>query len=132
MQEIIRLPWVQSENTFYTATVDGSGNIYVVFNIVWTGVNEFGLSGAYGSYNQLSGTSGSALSSAYATAAVIDSTGMARLYATDANNVLWVIRQTGGTEQDDDNPWTWTSWHPLGDNCTYLVTGPGKPPWVWA
>ena len=125
MQGIIRLPWVQSENTFYTATVDGSGNIYVVFNIVWTGVNEFGLSGAYGSYNQLSGTSGSALSSAYATAAVIDSTGMARLYASDANNVLWVIRQTGGTEQDDDNPWTWTSWHPLGDNCTYLVTGPG-------
>jgi hypothetical protein len=122
--QVIRLPWVQSENTFYAAVVDDTGNVYIVFNIVNLGQPPYGPSGVCGCYNLVTG-SGTSLNAATTVGAVIDSTNMPRLYATDANNQLWVIRQTSSAGSNNDNPWTWTQWHPLGDDCTYMANGPG-------
>jgi hypothetical protein len=122
LKEIIRLPWVQNERNCYAAAVDQDGNVWMLFDISFAPVNYYGPGGAYGYYVQLSG--GSPPASVTCVSALIDTQNMARFYATDTGNKLWVIRQTGIIDQAS-NPFTWTSWHPLGDNCTCLANGPG-------
>jgi hypothetical protein len=120
LRQVVRLPWVQSEKNFYAAVVDGQGAVSLVYNIVNFGATTYGPSGAFGHYVRVSAPP---LGSVTAVSGVIDGEGMARLYATDSNGRLWVIRQTG-SGGPFDNPWSWTAWHPLGDHCTYLATGP--------
>jgi hypothetical protein len=51
-----------------------------------------------------------------------------RIYATDANDMLWVLRQTGYTAGQGVNSFQWSEWHPLGDVCMLLGTGCTMPP----
>ncbi|MGA9996994.1 MAG: tectonin domain-containing protein [Pyrinomonadaceae bacterium] len=122
LKEVIRLPWVESPAGFYCAVMDTGGNIYMVFNIS-VDVSNNGI----GSFIPLTGNQAvisSPLAAVKSTGALIDASGRARIYATDANDKLWVVRQTG-LSNDPNNPWTWTAWHPLGDDCLYLANGPG-------
>jgi hypothetical protein len=48
----------------------------------------------------------------------------ARIYATDQSDLLWVIRQTGYS----NNAFQWSTWHPLGDECVTLAMGCTLPP----
>jgi len=48
----------------------------------------------------------------------------ARIYACDQDDLLWVIRQTGYS----NNSFQWSTWHPLGDVCTTLAVGCTLPP----
>ena len=43
----------------------------------------------------------------------------ARIYACDQDDLLWVIRQTGYS----NGSFQWSTWHPLGDDCTTLAVG---------
>jgi hypothetical protein len=120
MREVVSLPWDPSEHNDYVAVLDTGGQLHMVFNLAFAGVNPYGPSGAYGHYVQFSQAPLDRVESA---AGVIDGDRHARLYATDSQNRLWVIRQTGSTG-NFDNPWTWTAWHPLGDECALLADGP--------
>jgi hypothetical protein len=120
MREVVSLPWDPTEHNNYVAVLDTSGQLHMVFNITFAGVNPYGLSGALGSYVQFSQAPLDRVESA---AGVIDGDRHARVYATDSQNRLWVIRQTGSTG-NFENPWTWTAWHPLGDECALLADGP--------
>jgi len=121
LQTLIRLPFVQSDNEFYSAAVDSNGQVIMIFNIV-PGVSQ-GPTGWYANFVPLTGPS-APLAAVKTTSALLDANGWARIYATDTNDRLWVIRQTsrGG---NSSSPWTWTSWHPLGDGCLALANGPG-------
>ncbi len=113
MRTVIRLPWTQSDNQNpYTAVVDEAGNIYMVFNLVLGASFELSLS--QGSFVQLTGSDLAKFGGAPRVSGVQDDDGNIRLYATDANGKLWVLRQTG-TTGNDNNPFTWTQWHPLGN-----------------
>jgi hypothetical protein len=48
----------------------------------------------------------------------------ARIYACDQDDLLWVIRQTGYSS----GSFQWSTWHPLGDECTTLAVGCTLPP----
>jgi hypothetical protein len=120
MREVVSLPWDPTEHNNYVAVLDTSGQLHMVFNITFAGVNPYGLSGALGSYVQFSQAPLDRVESA---AGVIDGDRHARVYATDSQSRLWVIRQTGSTG-NFENPWTWTAWHPLGDECALLASGP--------
>jgi hypothetical protein len=121
--DIIRLPFVASEENFYAALLDSSGNIHLVANMWFAGINMYGPTGAYGAYNQISGGSAYA-GGAKQVSALIDGDQMARFYVTDQNDKLWVLRQTG-TTQNDDMPFVWSQWHPLDTDYACLANGPG-------
>ena len=66
-----------------------------------------------------------------ATGAIPNAVGMiageysgARIYACDQDDLLWVIRQTGFSNLS----YQWSTWHPLGDECTALAAGCTLPP----
>jgi hypothetical protein len=66
-----------------------------------------------------------------ATGAIPNAVGMiasetagARIYACDQDDLLWVIRQTGYSS----GSFQWSTWHPLGDECTTLAVGCTLPP----
>jgi hypothetical protein len=120
MREIVSLPWDPSEHNDYVAVLDTEGQLHMVFNLVSKFFPQFAGPASFGHYARLSQAPLDRVESA---AGVIDGDGHARLYATDSRNRLWVIRQTGSTG-DNDNPWTWTAWHPLGDECALLADGP--------
>lgn len=121
LASIVRLPWVQSLEAPYAAVLDTSGNLYMVF---YLSVGEGYLSiTASGYFNQMTAQGSSTLTAIQQCGALIDPNGMARLYATDSNNLVWVMRQTGAGGQNS-NPWTWTTWHPLGNDCTQFANGP--------
>jgi hypothetical protein len=51
----------------------------------------------------------------------------ARIFARDANNTLWIIRLTVDA-QTPTAPYTWSEWHPLGNDCVFLANGPANVP----
>jgi hypothetical protein len=51
----------------------------------------------------------------------------ARIFARDANNTLWIIRLTVDA-QTPAAPYTWSEWHPLGNDCVFLANGPANVP----
>ena len=66
-----------------------------------------------------------------ATGAIPNAVGMiasetagARIYACDQDDLLWVIRQTGFSNAT----FQWSTWLPLGDECTTLAVGCTLPP----
>jgi hypothetical protein len=128
LKEIIPLPWFQTSVGFYCGVLDSSGNIFAVFNLSYAELSSDDTVG-YGSFIPLTGNGAltpSPLAAVNCASALVDTHGFVRIYATDANNQLWVIRQTGLTgDPTNDNPWTWTYWHPLGNNCLCLANGPG-------
>jgi hypothetical protein len=83
------------------------------------------------SLDELNITFGFTSLGAPATGAIPNAVGMiasedagARIYACDQNDLLWVIRQTGFF----DGFFQWSTWHPLGDECTTLAVGCTLPP----
>ena len=70
---------------------------------------------------QLSGQSvGSSIGSVgNAVVMIASETDGARIYASDENDSLWNIRQTGYS----NGVFSWSEWHPLGDECVVLGTG---------
>jgi len=119
---LVPLPWMETSAGFYCAAVDANGNLFMVYNISINVTNN-----GVGCFVPLTGSQApipSPLAAVKSTGALIDASNWTRIYATDANDNLWVIRQTadGG---DVNNPWTWTAWHPLGNSCLSIANGPG-------
>lgn len=121
LASIVRLPWTQSQPTPYAAVLDTSDNLYLVFDLI-VGVSYYGLYAA-GYFNQMNVSGSSTLTAIQQCGALIDTNDMARLYATDSNNLVWVMRQTGSSGPSS-NPWDWTTWHPLGNDCVQFANGP--------
>ena len=121
LSTIVRLPWTQNQPAPYAAALDGDGNLYLIFyiTVVWS-VNGIIPSGYF---NQMTAQDSSTLTSIQQCGAVIDHNGMARLYATDANNLVWVMRQID-SDGPENYPWDWTTWHPLGNDCAQFANGP--------
>jgi hypothetical protein len=92
-------------------------------NQVWTiQISSVGDSNFDFGFVQL--TDGSSMGSVTAVAAMIASeTAGARVYATDQNDSLWIIRQTGYS----NGTFQWSEWHPLGNDCMLLGTGCTMP-----
>lgn len=76
-------------------------------------------------YVQISGSGISAFDTAVAVSALLDSTNNLRIYATDSNGVIWLLRQTGTTGDSSSFRFVWSQWHPLGSNSLFLANGPG-------
>lgn len=123
LTRLVRVPWVESGIGFYCGALGSDGIVYAVF-----GISPNVTSGAMASFVPLMGSQSSIaspISGISSTSTLRDAGGYVRIYATDTNNRLWVIRQTG-TTGDSNNPWTWSAWHPLGNNCKFLADGPGS------
>ncbi len=121
LSTIVRLPWTQNQAAPYAAALDAGGNLYLIFYIT-VGMGYLELV-ATGYFNQMTAQDSSTLTTIQQCGALIDSDGMARLYATDANNLVWVMRQTD-SDGPNNNPWGWTTWHPLGNDCAQFANGP--------
>ena len=121
LSSIVRLPWTQNLAAPYAAVIDTSGNLYMVFYIT-VGMGDMEII-ASGYFNQMTTQGSSTLTAIQQCGALIDPNGMARLYATDSNNLVWVMRQTSSGGQNC-YPWGWTTWHPLGNNCAQFANGP--------
>lgn len=121
LSTIVRLPWTQNQPAPYAAALDGDGNLYLIFYItVVMGMNGIIPSGYF---NQMTAQDSSTLTTIQQCGALIDNNGMARLYATDANNLVWVMRQID-SDGPKNYPWDWTTWHPLGNDCAQFANGP--------
>lgn len=119
---LVPLPWMETSAGFYCAAVDADGNLFMVYNISINASNQ-----GVGSFVPLTGNLApipSPLAAVKSTGALIDASQWTRIYATDADDNLWVIRQTGAGG-DVNNPWSWSAWHPLGNNCLSIANGPG-------
>jgi hypothetical protein len=121
LSTIVRLPWTQNQPAPYAAALDGDGNLYLIFyiTVVW-GDGEIIPSGFF---NQMTAQDSSTLTTIQQCGALIDHNGMARLYATDVNNLVWVMRQIDSSGPKN-YPWDWTTWHPLGNDCAQFANGP--------
>ncbi|MBS0265403.1 MAG: hypothetical protein JSS02_25940, partial [Planctomycetes bacterium] len=128
LASLVPMPWLQTPVGFYCCVLDNTGNLSMVFDLSYVESSSDDCVG-YGSFVPLTGQSAvipSPVSAVTCAGALIDDSGMTRIYATDSNYQLWVLRQTGSTNNPQDpNPWSWTFWHPLGNNCTALCNGPG-------
>lgn len=121
LSTIVRLPWTQNQPAPYAAALGGDGNLYLIFyiTVVWS---DNGIIPS-GYFNQMTGQDSSTLAAIQQCGALIDHNGMARLYATDANNLVWVMRQIDA-DGPENFPWDWTTWHPLGNDCAQFANGP--------
>ncbi|MGA2906055.1 MAG: hypothetical protein ABSD98_19690, partial [Candidatus Korobacteraceae bacterium] len=52
----------------------------------------------------------------------------ARIFARDANDSLWIIRLTINSQDPTAPSYSWSDWHPLGNNCVFLANGPANVP----
>ncbi|MGO9935342.1 MAG: hypothetical protein ACLPV8_26490, partial [Steroidobacteraceae bacterium] len=52
----------------------------------------------------------------------------ARIFARDANDSLWIIRLTVNSQDATAPAYSWSQWHPLGNNCIFLASGPANVP----
>jgi len=126
IKSLVGLPWVtQPWNGFYCCVLDENSNIQLVTSIVSsTSPTAFEF---ISYYNPLTGPKSlisSPVAAVKSTGGVIDLGGNGRIYATDSNGTLWVIRQNpnGATTI---GCWNWTNWHPLANNVLHLASGPG-------
>lgn len=121
MQRVLRLPWVQAESGLpYAVVMDDDGNIFMVSDLELVISLDPATEISQGTYTLLAGAGVSAMGGVTGAGAVMGADGYARIYATDESYQVWLMRQTGGGDT-----WTWSQWHPLGDNCSYLANGPG-------
>jgi hypothetical protein len=102
-----------------SVAIDNQGQLWVV---QVTGNNK---SSFEFKFVQLSGQAiGSTIGSVRNAVAMLASeTDGARIYATDENDSLWIIRQIGYS----NGMFAWSEWHPLGDECVVLGTGCSMP-----
>jgi hypothetical protein len=79
-------------------------------------------------FSQLSNSSVAGIGSVQSVVAMLRPVEGARIYARDASNRLWIIRQTGTSKTLQPNTIVWSEWHPLGNDCRILATGCTIPP----
>jgi hypothetical protein len=109
----------------YAGVVDQAGCFYVISKIYVEPLSvEQG--GAFGIVGQLSGTAGVPLGSVTTIAGALGPDGKLRIYATDAQDKLWILRQLGTDGSANAPYFTWGAWHPLGDNTLSIANGPGN------
>lgn len=118
------IPFSRVPNTLAglcAAVLDTSGQIW--FLTVDTNGNNV--------FTQLTGSS-SPIGAALSAVAMISNQSSkyiteGRIFARDTNNSLWIIRFTANS-QTEPGTFTWGQWHPLGNNCVFLASGPGNVP----
>jgi len=121
MKQVLRLPWTQAESNLpYAVVLDNDGNIFMVNDLELVISLDPATEISQGTYTQIAGAGVSAMGGATGAGAIMGTDGYARIYATDESYQVWLLRQTGGGD-----PWPWSQWHPLGENCSYLANGPG-------
>jgi hypothetical protein len=52
----------------------------------------------------------------------------ARIFARDSDDSLWIIRVTINSQTATAPSYSWSEWHPLGNNCIFLANGPANVP----
>jgi len=125
LKEVLPLPYTLEGNLFYSAVLDDGGNLLMAANLLPTTSNNLW----FGSFAYLTGNNTvnmppSPVSKVASASAVIEpGTGIPRLYATDQNGVLWVLR--GRTFAPGTYPFYWHAWHPIAANCGRVTNGPG-------
>jgi hypothetical protein len=125
-QTIIPFSAVSHSSTgLYTALLDTTGQVwFAALDLEQSYTPQF---------TQLSGTAVESPISTVQSAVALCSaqlsqyTTEARIFARDANNTLWIIRLTVDA-QTPAAPYTWSEWHPLGNDCVFLANGPANVP----
>ncbi len=116
--EIVQIPVGHAETDHFVVAVDETQNVQLVWDL--QNINNVKVTA---NFTPLSGDT-IALNRVNYCCGVLDGDNLFRLYATDQNDRLWVLRQLNETPSDG-LPFTLTHWHPLGDSCLYLANGPG-------
>ena len=121
---LVGLPWVVNPwYGFYCAVLDDKSNIQLVTGIAFS-VNAPEFNADYSPLTGPNSRISSPVAAVQSTGGVIDLGGNGRIYATDSNGTLWVIRQTSNPGTNI-GPWNWTNWHPLANGVLQMANGPG-------
>lgn len=110
----------QGIETSLLAAIDPQGQLWAI-NLATDTFTEY-------NFTQLTGAAvGSAIGSVQGAVGMIATeTSGARIYARDVDDTLWVIRQNGdaaGNYPKQPPQFSWTEFHPLGNDVAVLATG---------